>query len=47
MVSGPGADFLTERESSLVTGANAAGLQKLDLVERNASAAENAAITQI
>ena len=39
--------FLTERESSLVANANAGGLQKLDLDERNASVAQHAAVTQI
>ena len=46
-VSGAGAYFLTEREASLVAGANPGGLQKLDLDERNASVAQNAAVTQI
>ena len=48
LVSGAGATyFLTEREASLVAGANPGGLQKLDLDERNASVAQNAAVTQI
>ena len=47
LVSGAGAYFLTEREASLVVGANPGGLQKLDLDERNASVAQNAAVTQI
>ena len=46
-VSGAGAYFLTEREASVVAGANPGGLQKLDLDERNASVAQNAAVTQI
>ena len=45
LVSGAGAYFLTERESSVGSGANAGGLQKLDLDERNASVAQNAAVT--
>ena len=47
LVSGAGAYFLTEREASLGGNANAGGLQKLDLDERNASVAQNAAVTQI
>ena len=46
-VSGAGAYFLTEREASLVAGANPGKRQKLDLDERNASVARNAAGTQI
>ena len=47
LVSGAGAYFLAETEPSLVAGANPGGLQKLDLDERNASVAQNAAVTQI
>ena len=47
LVSGAGAYFLAERESSVGAGASPWGLQKLDLDERNASVAQNAAVTQI
>ena len=47
LVSGAGAYFLAERESSLLACSSRSGLQKLDLDERNASVAQNGAVAQI
>ena len=47
LLSKAGAWFLTEREASVGSGANPREHEKLDLDERNASAAQNAAVMQI